>query len=109
MKSITLNKINEIHFDHSMNESTEISPCWVEVINEYKGINLIALLFYFIFGTIGNGLAIVIYRKQQKLTGRIYILLLAGIDLTACVFVVPQVPLYNSEGEDGILDAVGPV
>ena len=80
-----------------MNESTEISQSWVEVINEYKGINLIALLFYFIFGTIGNGLVIVIYRKQQKLTGRIYILLLAGIDLTACVFVVPQVPLYNSE------------
>ena len=80
-----------------MSESTEMSPSWEDVKTHYIGANLIAWLFYVIFGTIGNGLVIAIYRKQHKLTGRVYILLLAGIDLTACLFVVPQATLYFSE------------
>ena len=81
----------------NMSELTEINPSWADIKNEYTGVNLIVLMFFVIFGTIGNGLVIAIYRKQPKLTGRVYLLLLAGIDLTACVFVVPQVPLYFSD------------
>ena len=81
-----------------MSESTETGPVWVEIFqNQHIGVNLMISIFYAIFGTIGNGLVIAIYSKQHKLTGRVYILLLAAIDLTACVFVAPQVPLYYSD------------
>ena len=46
-----------------------------------------------ITGVVGNGFVLWFYGKNKKLTGQVYILALAVIDLVCCVFLLPQVPL----------------
>ena len=46
-------------------------------------------------GVVGNGLVLIIYRRDKKQSGAIYIIALAVIDLFACVFLLPQIPLFE--------------
>ena len=57
----------------------------------YPGV--ILLLLYILFGAAGNALVLFVYGKDKKLTGRIYIVCLAVIDLFACLVVLPQLPV----------------
>ena len=43
----------------------------------------------------GNGLVLLVNRKQKKQSGRQYIVALAWVDICACLFVLPQTPLYE--------------
>ena len=45
-----------------------------------------------VFGTIGNRFVLWFYGKSKKLTGQVYILTLAVIDLVTCVVMLPQMP-----------------
>ena len=43
----------------------------------------------------GNGFVLWFYGKNKKLTGQVYILALAVIDLVCCVVMLPQMPLFE--------------
>ena len=49
------------------------------------------------FGIVGNGFVLWFYGKNKKLTGQVYILAVAVIDLVACVLILPQMPLFELE------------
>ena len=66
----------------------EITTTWVVA-------QATAVVLILIIGTLGNGIVLIIYRKDKKLAGAIYIILLAVIDLVSCVVVLPQFPLYG--------------
>ena len=46
-------------------------------------------------GIVGNGFVLWFYGKNKKLTGQVYILALAVIDLVCCVVMTPQMPLIE--------------
>ena len=51
--------------------------------------------FFVVLGVVGNGFVLKFYGKNKKLTGQVYILALAVIDLVACVVILPQMPLLG--------------
>ena len=48
-----------------------------------------------ICGIVGNGFVLWFYGKNKKLTGQVYILALAVIDLYSCVILLPQITLME--------------
>ena len=48
-----------------------------------------------ICGVLGNGYVLRFYGKNKRLTGQVYIITLAVVDLLACVLFLPQVPLFE--------------
>ena len=44
-------------------------------------------------GLLGNGLVLIIYRRNKKQSGAVYIIALAVIDLLSCILLLPQVPI----------------
>ena len=46
-------------------------------------------------GVIGNVYVLWFYGRNKKLTGQVYILMLAVIDLISCVVILPQVPVFE--------------
>ena len=46
-------------------------------------------------GIVGNGFVLWFYGKNKKLTGQVYILALAVIDLYSCVILLPQITLME--------------
>ena len=67
------------------------APVWV--------ITLKVLISFLIMisGILGSGFVLWVYGKNKKLTGQVYILALAVIDLVACVLILPQMPLFELE------------
>ena len=56
---------------------------------------LISVLMF--LGIVGNGFVLWFYGKNKKLTGQVYILALAVIDLVACVVILPHHPVFERE------------
>ena len=56
---------------------------------------IITVVFVLFLSMIGNGFVLWFYGKNKKLTGQVYILALAVIDLLACVVMLPQLPLVE--------------
>ena len=56
-------------------------------------VAIISLIMF--CGVVGNGLVLIIYRRNKKQSGVVYITALAVIDLFSCVFLLPQVPLFE--------------
>ena len=46
-------------------------------------------------GIFGNGLVLLIYRRNRKQSGAVYIIALAVIDLFSCVCLLPQNPMLE--------------
>ncbi|XP_053396685.1 G-protein coupled receptor 135-like [Mercenaria mercenaria] len=80
--------------------------CWKESADEFnrKWANLmipveIMMCLFMIAGTLGNVLVLVVYSyRRHKTTANIFIMYLAGIDLTACVVLHPYIifKLFNN-------------
>lgn len=58
----------------------------------YIMISILCLLF--IFGTIGNSFILCIYGKREKNSSRIFIMVLAMIDMTVCILMIPFTIFY---------------
>ena len=48
-----------------------------------------------LWGVIGNGLVLLVYRRDKKQSGAVYIIIFAVLDLIACVVMLPQYPIYE--------------
>ena len=46
-------------------------------------------------GSLSNGLVLIIYRRDKKQSGAIYITALAVIDLFTCIFILPLLPIIE--------------
>ena len=46
-------------------------------------------------GVIGNVLVLLVYRRDKKQSGAVYIITFAVLDLIACVVILPQYPMYE--------------
>ena len=57
-------------------------------------LNCIIILVIVFCAVIGNGFVLIVYRRDKKLSGSVYIITLAVIDLLACCILLPQTPLY---------------
>ena len=55
----------------------------------------ITVLFVMLIGLVGNGLVIKIYRQDKKLSGAVYIIAMAVIDLIWLLILLPQLPLLE--------------
>ena len=78
-----------------MNLTSTAEKTWYEQLwEDYSYHKTALLLLYILFGTAANSVVLVAYGKDKKLTGRVFILCLAIIDVTACLFFLPQVPMY---------------
>ena len=78
-----------------MNTTSTAEKTWYEQLwEDYSYHKTALLLLYILFGTAANSVVLVAYGKDKKLTGRVFILCLAIIDVTACLFFLPQVPMY---------------
>ena len=51
------------------------------------------VLLLMLTGLLGNGLVLIIYRRDKKQSGAVYIIALAVIDLMCCIILLPQVPI----------------
>ena len=56
-------------------------------------VAIISLIMF--CGVVGNGLVLIIYGRDKKQSGAVYIIALAVIDLFSCVCLLPQIPLYE--------------
>ena len=48
-----------------------------------------------LWGVIGNGLVLLVYRRDKKQSGAVYIIIFAALDLIACVVMLPQYPIFE--------------
>ena len=55
----------------------------------------IIIVLYACVGIVGNGFVLWFYGKNKKLTGQVYILALAVIDVICCVIMPPQVTILE--------------
>ena len=62
---------------------------------ETAGVILVVALIL-VTGVIGSGVVLKIYSKEKKQASQIYIMALALIDLLGCLFVLPQIPFWQS-------------
>ena len=69
----------------------------VEITNWYVATRLCSVTALLFLGIVGNGFVLWFYGKNKRLTGQVYILALAVIDIVACVVILPQMPLFELE------------
>ena len=80
------------------------AKAWYEQIwEQYSYPTTAFLLLYMLFGTAANCMVCVVYSKDKKQTGRDFILCLAVVDILACLFVLPQVPMFVAHLQFGSL------
>ena len=90
-----------------MNATSTVEKTWYEQLwQDYSYHKTALLLLYILFGTAANSVVLVAYGKDKKLTGRVFILCLAIIDVTACLFVLPQVPLNIMSYSDAHVESL---
>ena len=77
-----------------MENSTETISWLQQVWQDLSYPGVILLFLYILFGVIGNAVVLIVYGKDKKLTGRVYIVCLAVIDLFAFLVVLPQTPVF---------------
>ena len=58
------------------------------------------VLLLMVCGIVGNALVLIIYRRDKKLSGAVYIKALAAIDLLSCTLLLPQLPLLELAEDD---------
>ena len=83
-----------------MNTTSTVEKTWYEQLwEDYSYYKTALLLLYILFGTAANSVVLVVYGKDKKLTGRVFILCLAVIDIIACLFILPQTPMFVIHAE----------
>lgn len=66
---------------------------WISApIAVYITVAFISILFF--LGIFGNILTLLVYRKREKNSSRIFIMTLASIDLFTCIFMIPYTIIY---------------
>ena len=51
---------------------------------------VVAVLVIMFLGIVGNGFVLNFYGRNKKMSGQVYILAMAVIDLVSCVVILPQ-------------------
>ena len=76
------------------------TKAWHEQLWQVYSYDKLALLFlYMLFGVATNCVVMLVYSKHKKLTGRVFILCLAIIDIVACLFILPQTPVFVNHAQ----------
>ena len=74
-----------------MDLACNTNKCVLETAGVFVVVTLILVT-----GVIGSGVVLKIYSKEKKQASQIYIMALALIDLLGCLFVLPQIPFWQS-------------
>ena len=53
------------------------------------------ILFFNVCSVLGNGLVLLVYTKEKKQSGRVYVIALAIVDVTSCIFILPLFPMWE--------------
>ena len=87
--------VGDFLYHPARNMTSAGAGTWYEQIwEDYAYHKTALLLLYMLFGVVTNFMVVLVYAKDKKLTGRVFILCLAIIDIVACLFVLPQTPIF---------------